>query len=564
MSPPTPCMEVWTTASARGVSGSSDGRRPRRGRHDDLLVEGRSSRRPRGRPRRRIRRRRCRRRSPVGGRHDLAPVAEVDLVAVVARRVVAGGDHDAGVGAEVADGEGEEGRRQGARQQQSAAAGRGHHGRGVAGEDVGVVARVEADDDLGAGRGAGVPLGTRLQVRDEPGGRANDDGPVHPVRPGAQDAAQAGGAELEHPREAVGQVVGGLGARFAGPSGLDHAGQLGAGGRVRIVGQPGLRPRDQFGRGHVGRHLGGLRGATGRLVSPGMGARIPRAIAVAREDGFEERDKRRMCVGDRTGFEVELAAQRAVLAGPRGRRRRQRGGPRVARAPRERCGSRVDERIGFERMERGHPDHVGEVLRPGVLGLPRHGVCVELLRVLLGDRVDGIGGTLVTEHLHDGVARVLLESADDRVVCADVHVEANQLLAGKPGNHHVAATAARRAGEHPGGARELECEQVGEVEPHGDHQHLGRLVDGCFDREIHILRGARRSRVSNLVGVTTLEDPRAPAGRLQQALEEAIDRDDHVHATRRFRPTDPVGHGSHPGEHRSPLPDQPSPFVRHR
>ncbi len=45
----------------------------------------------------------------VGGRHDLRAVPEVDLVAVVARRVVAGGDLDTGDRAQVPDGEGQHG-----------------------------------------------------------------------------------------------------------------------------------------------------------------------------------------------------------------------------------------------------------------------------------------------------------------------------------------------------------------------------------------------------------------------------------------------------------------------
>ena len=45
---------------------------------------------------------------------------------------------------------------------------------------------------VGAGVGAGVPrAAARLQVLDEPGCGADDDGAVHPVRAGPQDAAQA-------------------------------------------------------------------------------------------------------------------------------------------------------------------------------------------------------------------------------------------------------------------------------------------------------------------------------------------------------------------------------------
>ncbi len=39
----------------------------------------------------------------VGRRHDLRAVSEIDLVAVVLRRIVRGGDHNAGHAAEMAD-----------------------------------------------------------------------------------------------------------------------------------------------------------------------------------------------------------------------------------------------------------------------------------------------------------------------------------------------------------------------------------------------------------------------------------------------------------------------------
>ena len=66
----------------------------------------------------RPRRRRSARRSRVGRRHDLAAVAEVDLVAVVLGRVVAGGHHHAGDAPELADRERQHRRRQRPRHQQ--------------------------------------------------------------------------------------------------------------------------------------------------------------------------------------------------------------------------------------------------------------------------------------------------------------------------------------------------------------------------------------------------------------------------------------------------------------
>ena len=89
----------------------------------------------------------------VGRRHDLAAVAEVDLVAVVARRVVARGDHHAGGAAELADREREDRGRQRSGQDVRREPGAGHHLGGVAGEDVGVVAGVVPDHD-GAAAGA--------------------------------------------------------------------------------------------------------------------------------------------------------------------------------------------------------------------------------------------------------------------------------------------------------------------------------------------------------------------------------------------------------------------------
>ena len=116
VSDPTPCSAVWTTTRSRGVSGDDDA--------DDVvevaLEHGLVERLPAVVGQGHVG-------DPldagdlggdldVGGRDDLGAVAEVDLVAVVLGRVVAGGDHDAGVGAEEADRVREDGRRQRPRQ----------------------------------------------------------------------------------------------------------------------------------------------------------------------------------------------------------------------------------------------------------------------------------------------------------------------------------------------------------------------------------------------------------------------------------------------------------------
>jgi hypothetical protein len=88
---------------------------------------------------------------PVGRRHDLRAVGHVDLVAVVLRRVVRGGDHRAGGRAQVLHGEREDRRRQDARHELRREPGRCEDCRGVAREVVRAVAGVVADDDRLAG-----------------------------------------------------------------------------------------------------------------------------------------------------------------------------------------------------------------------------------------------------------------------------------------------------------------------------------------------------------------------------------------------------------------------------
>ena len=83
-----------------------------------------------------------------------------------------------------------------------------------------------------------------LQVCREAGGRPDDDRAVHPVRAGAEGAAQSGGAELEHPGEPVGEVVdGGL---VAGLGLREEVAELDPGLVVGVVVDPGLGGVDQL------------------------------------------------------------------------------------------------------------------------------------------------------------------------------------------------------------------------------------------------------------------------------------------------------------------------------
>ena len=108
----------------------------------------------------------------VNGGDNLGTVVgatEVHLVAVIARRVVAGGDHHAGTGIEVTHGESEHGGGEHPGQQDGANPGPGHDLRRVAGKDFGVDPAVVADHDAGpggSGSGSGRCTGRRAGSSD--------------------------------------------------------------------------------------------------------------------------------------------------------------------------------------------------------------------------------------------------------------------------------------------------------------------------------------------------------------------------------------------------------------
>ena len=158
----------------------------------------------------------------VRGRHDLRADPEVDLVAVVLRRVVRGGHHDPAGAAQGADRVREHGGRQRPGEDDRAEPRPGQHLRGVPREHVGLVPGVVADDD---GAAAALP-----EVGSEPRRRTDHDGPVHPVGAGAELAAQAGGAELQPPVEPVRQLLDVVGDQ--------QRLELAPGVRVRVLGQP--------------------------------------------------------------------------------------------------------------------------------------------------------------------------------------------------------------------------------------------------------------------------------------------------------------------------------------
>ena len=170
---------------------------------DDLLAEDLVRPRPRGTSASGADRGDPGRDLGVGRRHDLAAVAEVDLVAVVLGRVVAGGDHHAGDAAELADRVGQHrgGQRPG---QQSAFRPAPVITSAVSWANTSELCRASYPITTAAVAGgalvhAGTPRGRRPRGARPPG----SSGWGRPERP-----AQPGGAELEGAGEPVGQVRG--------------------------------------------------------------------------------------------------------------------------------------------------------------------------------------------------------------------------------------------------------------------------------------------------------------------------------------------------------------------
>ena len=150
--------------------------------------------------------------SVLGG--QLGAVLPIDLVAVVLLGVVASGDVDAGDAAVLPDGEAQLGGGAQGLEQAHGDTVAGHDAGGLPGENVGVVAAVEAD-----GYAPLHGLGTLGQYDLSKGlGGMADDVDVHPVQANAHGAAQTGGAEGQLVEEAgldlLGIVLNGFQLRF--------------------------------------------------------------------------------------------------------------------------------------------------------------------------------------------------------------------------------------------------------------------------------------------------------------------------------------------------------------
>ncbi len=165
----------------------------------------------------------------VGRRDDLRGPLDVDLVAVVGRRVVAGGDDDARGGIERLLRECTDRGRLVGEEAVHVHAGAGDDGSHIAGEALRVVPGVERDDDA-ALRGGRIG---REQVVDEPTRRTDHDGAVHPIRTRTDTAAQPGGPERQPAPDELGEhlCVGGVG----------ESGQLGTHHGVGVTIGPGVR-----------------------------------------------------------------------------------------------------------------------------------------------------------------------------------------------------------------------------------------------------------------------------------------------------------------------------------
>ena len=164
------------------------------------------------------------------------PVAVVDLVTVVGRRVVARGHHHARDRAEVAHRVRGDGRRPVTSREPHWDAGCGEHTRRLPRERARPAPVVEAHDDWAVG----VMI---AEVARQAGGRRAHDRDVHAAGPRAERPAQPGGPEFEPAREARGQRADVLR--------VDERLHLLACRRIRVGGDPGPRPARQVRRdGH--------------------------------------------------------------------------------------------------------------------------------------------------------------------------------------------------------------------------------------------------------------------------------------------------------------------------
>ena len=178
----------------------------------------------------------------VDRRGDLCAVAEVDLVAVVLARVVAGGDHHARGALQMAHREGQQGSGRQRRQPAGAQAGPTEHGGGLEGEASRPVPRVVAHHHAGFGSA----LDLLEQVAGQTGARPADGGDVHARRPGPERASEPGRSESQLAAEALGELVPG--------APVDQLAQLGLRLGIGIVGNPTLHARAQRAGGHGVRH----------------------------------------------------------------------------------------------------------------------------------------------------------------------------------------------------------------------------------------------------------------------------------------------------------------------
>ena len=172
----------------------------------------------------------------VHRRHELGAAREVDLVAVVARRVVAGGDRDARRRAEVRDGEREERRRDGVGEEAHGDAEAVQHGRRVLGEAAGSSGGRRRPTTTPRERGSGPPRAAssrrcepRPQVAFTTASRFMRESPAS-TRPRRPAVPNSSGPDMRSARSRPRRLVPALGAAHEGL-------ELGAGLGVGVLGQ---------------------------------------------------------------------------------------------------------------------------------------------------------------------------------------------------------------------------------------------------------------------------------------------------------------------------------------
>ena len=145
-----------------------------------------------------------------------------------------------------------------------------------------------------------------------------------------------------------------------------------------------------------------------------------------------------------------------------------------------------------------------------------------------------------------------LKVADDDVGRAHIDLELHEDRTRHTDDDDEPQATARRPLERRGRGGGLVAEVVAETDREAGREEPRRLLDRGLDPEIEVLGKASLVGTPKLVRVAALHDPGSRRGRVKQASEEPIDRDNEMDPT--SRNPSPARLGSHPRETTRPSP----------